>query len=107
MSGMSARLVFLTVDSPLFSIVLFKNRPFPWVSGGFLEIRFLHVVDPSFLWMSPRLVFGLERNLFGRHLFGSLLIGRGIGQLKRETVFVACWCDRRGMGNGMTKKNHR
>ena len=32
----------LTVDSPFFStIVLLKNRPFPWVSGIFLERRIL------------------------------------------------------------------
>ena len=30
----------LRVASPFFStIVLFNNRPFPWVSGGFLETR--------------------------------------------------------------------
>ena len=30
----------LTLDSAFFAtIALFKNRPFPWVSGGFLERR--------------------------------------------------------------------
>ena len=32
--------VILRVDSPFFpTIVLFENRPFPWLSGGFLERR--------------------------------------------------------------------
>ena len=32
--------LMLLVTSPFFpTIVLFENRPFPWVSGGFLERR--------------------------------------------------------------------
>ena len=44
--------IILTVDSPLCStIVLFETRPFPWVSGGFLER--LGSQDSEWKWKVP------------------------------------------------------